>query len=97
KNVDRLQHAFVQGAPDLVIEILSPSTRRRDERSKRDLYERYGIGEYWIVDPELETVKVFRLAGERYRRVSELAVESGDRLVTPLFEGLVIPLVEIFE
>jgi Uma2 family endonuclease len=98
ENAGRLQHAFVQGAPDLVIEILSPSTRRRDERSKRDLYERYGVGEYWIVDPELETVKVYRLGDDgRFQRARELSAESGERLVPVLFDGLVISVPEIFE
>ena len=50
-----------RGAPDLAIEILSPSTRRRDEILKRRLYERTGVKEYWVVDPKLETVKVHRL------------------------------------
>jgi Uma2 family endonuclease len=96
-HADRLQHAFVRGAPDLVIEILSASTRRRDERTKRDLYERYGVPEYWVVDPELECVKVYRLSGVRYERVDELAAEAGDRLVTPALEGLEIVVAEIFE
>jgi Uma2 family endonuclease len=97
-HADRLQHAFVKGAPDLVIEILSASTRRRDERAKRDLYERHGVGEYWIVDPELEAVKVYRLDGAgRYGRPRELSMEAGDRLTTPLFEGLGISIAEVFE
>ena len=50
-----------QGPPNLAIEILSPSTRRRDETIKRRLYERTGVAEYWVVDPKLETVKVHRL------------------------------------
>ena len=48
----------VRGAPDLVIEIVSPSSRRTDEVAKRKLYERVGVREYWVVDPELEAVKV---------------------------------------
>ena len=51
----------IQGAPDFIVEILSDSTRLRDERTKRTLYERFQVKEYWIVDPELETVKMFRL------------------------------------
>lgn len=49
----------LQGAADLVIEILSPSTRPGDERLKRDLYERSGVEEYWLVDPERDTIDVF--------------------------------------
>ena len=53
----------LQGAPDLVVEILSPSTRPRDERLKRDLYERMGVEEYWLVDPEQESVTIYRRGG----------------------------------
>ncbi len=50
----------VRGAPDLVIEVGSPGTRRRDETIKRRLYERDGVAEYWMVDPELEVVRIYR-------------------------------------
>jgi Uma2 family endonuclease len=55
----------VRGAPDLVIEIGSPGTRRRDETIKRRLYERDGAVEYWIVDPELDVVRIYRRGGRR--------------------------------
>ena len=57
----------VQGAPDLVVEIGSPSTRKRDETIKRRLYERFGVAEYWVIDPELDTIKVFRRVDTRMR------------------------------
>lgn len=50
-----------KGAPDMVIEILSPSTRRHDQLVKLNLYQKAGVREYWIVSPEEETVKVFLL------------------------------------
>lgn len=87
----------VQGAPDLVIEILSEATRKTDEIVKRKLYERHGVREYWIVDPELETVKVYRLEQQGYVRAAELAKEAGHALATPLLPELTIPLAEIFE
>src|SRR5688572_4681072 len=52
--------ANVQGPPELVVEIGSPGTRRRDETIKRALYERGGISEYWVVDTELDVVRVYR-------------------------------------
>ena len=61
-----LQDANVQGVPELVIEIGSPSTRRRDETVKRGLYERVGALEYWVVDPELDLVHVHRRQGKRF-------------------------------
>jgi Uma2 family endonuclease len=51
--------ANIQGAPDLVVEILSERSRKTGEIIKRKLYERYGMKEYWIVDPELDTVKMY--------------------------------------
>ncbi|HLA77499.1 MAG TPA: Uma2 family endonuclease [Vicinamibacteria bacterium] len=86
----------IQGAPDLVVEILSEWNRRIDEITKRDLYARHGVLEYWIVDPELETVKVYRASEQRFQRVAELAKENGDSLTTPLLPGLNLPLGEIF-
>ena len=87
----------VQGAPNLVVEIGSPSTRQRDETIKRKLYERFGVEEYWVIDPEIETVAVYRRDGESYQRVLELAVERNDTLITPLLPGLQAPLARIFK
>lgn len=50
-RADVLTRQNVRGAPDLVVEILSPSTRKTDETTKRKRYERFGVGEYWVVDP----------------------------------------------
>lgn len=87
----------IQGAPDLVVEILSEGTRKTDEIIKRKLYEGHGIPEYWIVDPELETVKVYRMSAQGYIRSAELSLESNSTLTTPLLADLRIPLSEIFE
>jgi Uma2 family endonuclease len=89
--------ANIQGAPDLVVEVLSPKTRRTDAITKRHLYEKYGVLEYWIVDPELETVEIYRLIGGAFRREAELSTEQEDVLTTPLLPGLEIALTEIFE
>ena len=56
---DKLDKHGCKGAPDLVVEILSPSTRRHDRLVKLDLYQRAGVREYWIVDPDSQSVQVF--------------------------------------
>jgi Uma2 family endonuclease len=91
-----LTDRHVRGAPDLVVEIGSPGTRKRDETVKRRLYERFGVSEYWVIDPELETVRVFRRAGEGYTKAAELRCEDDDTLTTPLMPGIELPLVAIF-
>jgi Uma2 family endonuclease len=61
-----LTAANVQGPPELVVEIGSPSTRKRDETIKRRLYERAGVSEYWVVDPEVDVVRVYRREGDSF-------------------------------
>jgi Uma2 family endonuclease len=90
------QHA--RGAPNLVVEIGSKGTRKRDETIKRRLYERFAVEEYWIVDPEIDIVRVYRRAVMGgYERVAELALERSDVLTTPLLPGLDLQLRKIFE
>ena len=62
-----LARAVVNGAPDLAVEILSPSTARGDRKIKLLLYAQHGVGEYWIVDPEDRSVEVYVLDGNSYR------------------------------
>lgn len=84
----------IQGGPDLAVEILSNSTRNVDEGVKHTTYEHFGVKEYWLVDPDHETVAVHRLEEGRFRKTADLA--AGDVLATPLLPGLQIPLAEIF-
>ena len=86
----------IQGGPDLAIEILSDSTRRVDEGIKHSTYERFGVKEYWLVDPDQETVAVHRLEEGRFQKIVDLAAGAGDVLATPLLPGLEIRLAEIF-
>ncbi len=96
ERFDLFTAANVQGSPDLLVEVLSPSGRKRDEVIKRDRYERTGVAEYWLVDPEAETVKIFRLEGDRYGRPQLLSLRDSDSLTTPLLPGLEIPLAVVF-
>ena len=96
-RADVITQKHVRGAPDLIVEILSEKTRKIDEIIKRKLYEQFGVYEYWVVDPELECVKVYRRTDGGYDRIAELTREAGDSLTTPLLEDLDIPLADIFE
>jgi len=70
---------------------------KRDAQTKRRLFERSGVREYWLVDPELDVVQVFRPTLEgRLARVVELTAEDGDVLTTPLLPGCQIDLRELF-
>jgi len=91
-----LTEKHVRGEPDLVVEILSPGTRKTDEVTKRKLYERFGVQEYWVVDPDLDAIKVYRRTGDAFVRTAELSAEQSDVLATPLLPEFSVPLVEIF-
>ena len=84
----------VRGAPDLVIEILSPSTADRDLGYKYELYGRHGVLEYWIVDPMAETIAVHRQGNGRLEVAETLG--RGDTLRTALLEGLELELDDVF-
>ncbi len=84
----------IAGAPDLVIEILSPSSIETDFLRKSKLYERSGVREYWIVNPEGETVSVQSLDGDRFVIAGEYRRE--DTLHSSVLEGFELELASIF-
>ncbi len=87
----------VQGAPALVIEIASRGTRKRDEQIKRRLFDRVGVREYWLVDPELDLVKVYRrTSAKKFERVAELTTDDQATLTTPMLPGFALSLAELF-
>ena len=91
-----ISELHLTAAPDLVVEIGSPGTRKRDETIKMRLYERSGVSEYWFVDPKTDVVRVYRRDGEVFGRPVELSRGAGDVLVSPLLPGLDLPLVRVF-
>jgi Uma2 family endonuclease len=97
EKIDIAKEKNVQGAPDLVIEILSKGTRRLDKGPKLEAYERYGVREYWMFDPFRRGVLPWERSGESLRPRPFLSAAAGDVLTTPLLPGFELPLAEIFE
>ena len=84
----------VQGAPDLVVEIHSPSTAQRDLTAKRELYARHGVKEYWPIDPVARTVTVLLLRDGEFVEVD--VYKEGDTVTSPTLEGFSFRVEEIF-
>ena len=84
-----------QGAPDLVIEILSPGNSKKEMRTKKQLYEENGIREYWIIDPERETIHQFVL-GDNSLYNPPLIYVSEEIVYCAIFEELQVPLDDLF-
>lgn len=86
----------IQGVPTLVVEVLSDGSRKLDETYKRDRYGQAGIKDYWIVDPEVDLVKVLRLGDRGYVQPIELRLERNDELTSPLLAAFRLPLTMLF-
>ena len=85
---------WVRGAPDLVVEVLSPDGLERDRFVKRGLYAENGVPEYWIVDADAKTIEVFSLRGGKY--VPNGYFENDDVLVSPLLSEFNLPVADVF-
>jgi Uma2 family endonuclease len=87
----------LHGAPALAVEVLSPGSRKMDLDLKRRVYDRFGVDEYWIVNPERDAITVHRRsAGGPLAVAAELTRAAGDSLTTPLLPGFACLLAVIF-
>jgi len=89
-----LTEACLKGVPDLVVEVISPSSAGRDRIKKSRLYRRYGVRELWLVDPEARTAEVLTTGENGWYQAA--ACDEEDILTSPLLPGLKINLKEIF-
>ena len=111
-NPEIIKRDGIYGAPDIVVEVLSPSTRKRDMGYKKDLYEQSGVGEYWIVDTDSKSVDIYINDGQRYRLevscaiVPDYAIKrmTEEELAkveysfkSPKFSDMEVVLAELFE
>ena len=86
----------VEGPPDLVVEVVSPSTAARDRRIKRDRYEHFGVAEYWVVDPDEQTVEVWKLADGARDAVTYGAADRLEWSPDENGPSLHVPVAELF-
>jgi Uma2 family endonuclease len=84
---------YIDGVPDLAMEVISESSWRRDRIDKKALYEQAGLPEYWIVDPDSETIEVFSLAGGVYQLHSRAA--RGQKAKSKILPGFGISFKEL--
>ncbi|MBP9887868.1 MAG: Uma2 family endonuclease [Leptospiraceae bacterium] len=94
ESLHKMQESKIDGAPDLVVEILSPSTGYYDVKYKKSVYEKFGVKEYWIVDPKDKTVEIYENSRGKFILVSELS--KTDTAKSILLSGFEIELEKIF-
>ncbi|MEO6406931.1 MAG: Uma2 family endonuclease [Ferruginibacter sp.] len=85
----------IDGAPEMVIEILSPGNTKTETKYKLDLYEENGVLEFWMVHQEYKTVEVFLLKDDAYGK--PVFYEMGDKIPCTVLKGLKVPVTEIFK
>jgi Uma2 family endonuclease len=90
-----IREAFIEGAPDLVVEILSTSTAAHDRATKLPVYAQSGVAEVWLIDSQAKTVEVLKLQGKKYLVD---ATQAGDQvLASNLFPDWQLPLTDLFD
>jgi Uma2 family endonuclease len=93
QSLVKVEEPFVRSAPDLVVEVSSPATRRVYVGRKRELYERFGVPKYWFVDLDADRVEVHRLEGDRYPPPTLLT--RSDRLQSPRIPGFALAVADL--
>lgn len=89
-NIAKVEEKFVRSAPDVVVEVSSPSSRRLELMRKRDLYERFEVPEYWYVDLDADRIELYRLSGGRYGK--PLLLQRRDVLSSERVPGFKLPV-----
>ncbi|RYY27514.1 MAG: Uma2 family endonuclease [Sphingobacteriaceae bacterium] len=95
-NLEKLDDRGCVGAPDIVVEILSPGNNQKELRNKFEIYEEAKIQEYWVIWPVEQTVLQYTLSAEG-KYVASRILAAGDKVTTPILPGFVLDLEEVFE
>jgi Uma2 family endonuclease len=91
----KLDAKGVIGAPDLVVEILSPGNSKKEMKTKFELYETNGVLEYWIVNPQEKSIHLFYLENKKYQ-LDKIYFDD-DKMESKIFKGLKVKVGEVFE
>ena len=94
-NLNKLSKRGIEGAPDLIVEVISPSNSFIDRYDKKNLYEQFKVQEYWIIDPGNRSLEIYQLSSEKYNLALYLAEEG--EVNSPLLKNLSLKMKEIFE
>jgi Uma2 family endonuclease len=93
-SFSKLKENLIEGAPDLIIEILSPPTAYYDLKHKKNIYEKFAVLEYWVVDPIAKTIEIFKNENNKYSLITELKQTGIAKSV--LLQNLEIDLALVF-
>ena len=86
---------IVLGAPDLVVEVLSKSTAFYDRGDKKDIYEKYGVREYWLIDQKNKTIEIYAFENQRFK-LRDMVDETGE-VQSKVLDGFKMKAAEVFE
>ena len=85
---------YINGAPDLIVEVISLGSIRRDRIDKKELYQRFAVKEFWLIDPQNKTVEIYVFENDNYR-LHEFQEQEG-KVTSIVFEGFETDIKEIF-
>jgi Uma2 family endonuclease len=94
ESFSKMQENKIEGAPDLIVEVLSPSTAYYDLKHKKSIYEKQGVKEYWVVDPIDKTVEIYQNQNAKFHLIAELT--KTDTAKSQLIAGMEVELEKIF-
>ena len=95
ERLNIIKEKNIQGAPDIVIEVLSPSTAYYDLRHKKNIYAKYGVKEYWIIDPMEKSIEVYELKNGEFELRTKLA--DAGKVNSQVLKGFTVDHEEIFQ